>query len=195
MRGRCLAIAVAIASTTGCGASGAYVWVTDLSSEEAGATDYLITIGDMLSVRVFNQDAMSTRARVRGDGKISIPFLGDVRAQGVPPAKLAREIEAGLKNYVVSPTVTVTVDEFQPPQVTVIGEVARPGVFTIDSSSGVLRALAFAGGLTDYAGRDSIYVLRSSPTRRIRFTFRSLLDNDGRASAFRLRTGDTVVVE
>jgi polysaccharide export outer membrane protein len=187
-------MAIAISSTTGC-AHGPYVWVDDLSSDVAGSTDYVIATGDTLSVRVFNQEAMSTRARVRGDGKISIPFLGDVLVRGKPPAGLAREIEAGLKNTLVSPTVTVTVDEFQQPQITVIGEVAHPGVFPIEASASVLRALALAGGLTDYASRDNIYVLRSSPPPRIRFTFRSLLDNQGRAAMFRLRAGDTVVVE
>ncbi len=189
------AIALSIGSLSGCAASGSYVWVNDLSSDEAGSTDYLVATGDTLSVRVFNQEAMSTKARVRGDGKISVPFLGDVLARGKQPAALAREIETGLKNYVVSPNVTVTVDEFQQPTITVIGEVAHPGVFPMESSVSVLRALALAGGLTDYASRDSIYVLRNSPPPRIRFTFRSLLDNQGRAATFRLRAGDTVAVE
>jgi polysaccharide biosynthesis/export protein len=180
----------------GCGGSGAYVWVADMPSEEVASRDYLIESGDVVVVRVFNQDAMSTRARVRSDGKLSVPFLGDVLVRGKSPSAVSRELEERFKSYVVSPTVTVTVDEFQPSSVAVIGEVAHPGVYPIDSAAaGVLRALAQAGGLTEYAHRDGIYVLRSSPARRIRFSYEGLTQNQNRAAVFRLRAGDTVVVE
>jgi polysaccharide export outer membrane protein len=178
----------------GCTA-GPYVWVSDLPPEGAFGSDYLVETGDTLSVRVFNQDTMSTRTRVRSDGKISVPFLGDVAVRGKTPSAVARDLEARFKSYVVTPAVTVTVDEFQQPTVAVVGEVAHPGVYTIEPSVGVLRALALAGGLTDYASHDNIYVLRPAGPRRIRLTYRALTENEPRAGAFHLQAGDTVVVE
>jgi polysaccharide export outer membrane protein len=65
----------------------------------------------------------------------------------------------------------------------------------VEPSAGVLQAIALAGGLTDYAKRDSIFVVRREPPQRIRFTFQGLTGGDVRATEFRLRAGDVVVVE
>jgi polysaccharide export outer membrane protein len=195
---------------TGCG-GGRYVWVDEVQEPRA-AGEYVIAQGDLVNVRVFNQDSMSARARVRSDGKIALPLLGDVEAAGKTPAALSRDLAARFKEYVVSPVVTITVDETQPTSVSVLGEVAHPGVYTLDPSAGVLQALAAAGGLTEYASRDAIYVVRRPPAAapgspvgapdaapkpppRIRFTFASLVQGDPPAAAFRMRAGDVVVVE
>jgi polysaccharide biosynthesis/export protein len=187
--------AAVLVAALGCGGAGPYVWARDLKPEEVGTADYVIVKGDLLSVKVFNQDPMSTHAKVRSDGKISMPFLGDVTVVGKSPAIVAREMEAGLKSFINSPNVTVIVDEFQPTTVTVIGEVGKPGTVSIERNAGVLQALAGAGGLTEFAGRDDIYVLREAPApRRIRFTYDSLVEFPP-AQTFRLRPGDIVVVE
>lgn len=171
------------------------MWASQLKSDEVGTFEYVIVTGDVVSVRVFNQEAMSTRAKVRSDGKISMPFLGDVAVVGKPPATVAREMEAGLKNFINSPNVTVTVEEFQPTTVSVVGEVSHPGIIAIERNAGVLQALATAGGLTENASRDDIFVLRELPVpRRIRFTW-ELLTRNPPTSTFRLRPGDIVVVE
>ncbi len=179
----------------GCGSTGPYIWANDLKPDEAGTSDYLIAIGDVVHVRVFGQDALTTRERVRSDGKISFPFIGDVSVVGKPPAAVAKEMEVGLRNFINTPNVTVTVDEFQPTTVSILGEVGHPGVIVIDRNSGVLQALANAGGLTENASRDGIFVLRERPVpRRIRFTYESLTRAPP-ASPFRLRPGDVVIVE
>jgi polysaccharide export outer membrane protein len=189
-------VSLAVPGLLGCGSTGAYVWVNELpQQDETLSNDYIIAAGDVVSIRVFNQENMSTRARVRTDGKLAVPFLGDVEVRGKPPAQLAKELEGRFKDYVNSPTVTVTIEEFQPTSISVVGEVLHAGVFTIDPSAGVLQALAIAGGINEYASRDAIYVIRRSPMRRIRFTYESLIHNEGRSATFRLRTGDVVVVE
>jgi polysaccharide export outer membrane protein len=173
------------------------VWVDDVPASEFGGKPeaYVINVGDLLNVRVYNQDAMSTRARVRPDGKIAVPLLGDIEARGRKPAELAKALEARLKEFVVAPAVIVTVEEAQPMLVSVIGEVARPGILTLEPTSGVLQALAGAGGVTDYANRDRIFVFRRSPQLRIRFTYESLTRGEGKGAAFLLQQGDVVVVE
>lgn len=188
-----LAMALGVPAS-GCASAGPYVWARDLPPD-GSRDDYLIGVGDMLGVRVFNQDAMSTHARVRSDGKIAVPMLGDVQVRGSTPARVSKELETRLKEYIVSPRVTVTVEETQPTAVSVLGEVSRPGVYTMDTSSGVLAALAAAGGFTPFASHDSIFVVRNNPPLRIRFTFASLMQADSRAASFHLRRGDVVVVE
>ncbi len=189
-----MVVCVALGLLAGCGSSGHYVWVDDLPEAQRGDV-YRISTGDVLNVRVYNQESLSTHARVRSDGRIAVPFIGDVEVAGKTPAVVGREIEAKLKTYVVNPSVTVTVEESQPTKVSVLGEVAHPGIYTVDRSSGVLQALAAAGGFTDFASRQSIFVVRRAPTQRIRFSYNALLDGDKRADRFRLRTGDVVVVE
>jgi polysaccharide export outer membrane protein len=187
-------LTVAVLST-GCGGAGSFVWANQLPPDEVRPTDYVIAAGDVVSVRVFGQEAMSVHAKVRSDGKISVPFLGDVLVAGKPPAIAAQEMEAGLKNFINSPNVTVTVEEFQPVTVTVIGEVGHPGTVPIDGNTSLLQVLASAGGLTENASRDDIFVLREKPVaRRIRFTYESLTRAPPQ-STFRLRPGDVVVVE
>jgi polysaccharide export outer membrane protein len=157
---------------------------------------YLINTGDIINIRVFEQDAISSRVKVRTDGKVALPFLGDTEVRGKRPVDVAHELEVRLKEFIVSPKVTVNVDEFQPITVSVLGEVSHPGSYPLDpSNAGVMQALAGAGGLTEFADHDRIFVLRKTPARRIRFTFDALADNDPRAATFALQGGDVIVVE
>ena len=188
-------VLVAGVFSAACGSTGPFVWASQLRPEEVGSGDYAIAVGDVVSIRVFGQEAMSTKAKVRSDGKIAMPFIGDVLVVGKAPAALAREMEAGLKAFINAPNVTVSVDEFQPTTVAVLGEVTKAGSVSVDRNAGVLQALAAAGGLTETASKDDIYVLRESPVpRRIRFTY-DLLTKNPPASKFRLRPGDVVIVE
>jgi polysaccharide export outer membrane protein len=183
-----------LAEALGCSSAGPYVWVDQLPPDQT-EQGYVIGSGDLLSVRVYNQDSLSTHARVRSDGKIAMPLIGEVEVRGKPPSVASKEVEVKLKEFMVSPTVTITVEETQPTSVTVVGQVIHPGIYTVDSTSGVLQALAVAGGFNDYARRGSIYVMRRSPAQRVRFTYADLTHGEGRAAMFRIRTGDVVVVE
>lgn len=178
-------------------ASGDFVWVDSYQAPPQPVQRvYVIGPGDQLSVRVFNQDAMSARPRVRADGRISLPFLNDVSAAGQTTATLAEQIQARLKEFIVNPVVTVSLEEPKPFEVYVVGEVARAGRYPLDSNATVLQAIAAAGGLTDYAKRDRIFVVRQEPApARIRFRFEALSRLEGKASTFRLKPGDTVVAE
>jgi len=180
-----------------CAHSGPSVWVQDYTrADPPAAGPYSIQDGDLIRVQVWNQDAMSTRARVRSDGQITMPFLKDVAVAGKTPAALATELEGLLKDYVNHPAVYVVVEESKPATVSVIGEVTRPGIYPLDTAGGMAQALAAAGGLTAFAHKTRIYVLRPGPPpARIRFSYEALVDGIGRASAFRLGAGDVVVVE
>jgi polysaccharide biosynthesis/export protein len=202
-RNACLAAIFVVTSSlsaAGChGGGGKFVWVDEMPVSALGNTNdgtYVIATGDLLSVRVYNQDGVSTRTKVRADGKISVPLVGEIEARGKKPAELAKLLEVRLKEFIVAPAVTVTVDEPQAMQVSVLGEVTRPAILTLDASSGVLQALAGAGGLTDFANKDRIFVYRrGTPAVRVRFTWDALSRGEGQAAAFVLKQGDVVVVE
>ncbi|HWT85727.1 MAG TPA: polysaccharide biosynthesis/export family protein [Myxococcales bacterium] len=195
--GRCVR-SLGLAAVFSCAHVGPFVWVDDYAppADADARRDYLIAPGDLLSVNVFRQEGMATRERVRQDGKISVPMLGDVLAAGRSPGVLTEEIQSRLKAYINAPIVTVAVEETRPIAVPVLGEVAHPGQYNLEKGAGVLDALAAAGGFTDFAHRDRIFVLRRQPALvRIRCTFEALSRGQGRAIAFRLQPGDAVVVE
>ena len=178
-------------------AKGTYVWVDDYQRGQVVPEGYVIGVGDLLNVQVYGNDKISTRARVRSDGRISIPLLDELQVTGKPPAQVARDIEKELKdqNLVLAPRVSVLVEEIKPLSIAVLGAVARPGTYTLDLGGGVAEAIASAGGLTEFAHKDQIYVLRKTPKQvRIRFTF-SALTQTGLAASFRLQVGDVVDAE
>ena len=188
----------AAGAAAGCKHDEAFVWVQDLPDPPpAPIGPYVISPGDVLSIRVWNQEGMSAKVRVRSDGKISLPFLNDVVAAGFRPDILAQQIQTRVKDFLTNPVVTVVLEEVKPLTVSLLGEVAKPGQYPLEPGAGVLHALASAGGLSDYAHKDRVYVLREVDGKpaRIRFDYSTLTRPDGKAAQFRLHTGDVVVVE
>jgi polysaccharide export outer membrane protein len=197
-----LALALALALPLLCGAacagSGQFTWYRDLPRTEWGEAsgEYVVGVGDSIKVQVYEQESLATATKVRSDGRIALPLIGEIVAAGMHPTNLAREIETRLKQFIVSPRAVVNVEESQPITVSVLGEVGHVGALTLEPSSGLLQALAQAGGPNDYADKSSIFVLRRSPEfRRIRFTYEALVQNQGGAATFPLHSGDVIVVE
>jgi polysaccharide biosynthesis/export protein len=181
-----------------CAPQGRYVWVDNYTPSRGTPEGYVASIGDLLNVQVFDNDKLSSRARVRTDGSISLPLLSDVPVLGKTPARIAREVEILLKeqNLILNPHVNVVVDEVKPVNVSVLGAVGHAGRFSLEPGAGLAEALASAGGLNDFAHKDRIFVLRNAPERvRIRFTFDALTSQVGRAPLFRLQDGDVIVVD
>src|SRR5215472_7675576 len=80
----------------GCSGPGHYVWVNELPAEYLARSpdqSYVIRDGDTLNIRVFNQEALSTKAKVRSDGRMAMPALGDIDVRGKHPATLKAELE------------------------------------------------------------------------------------------------------
>jgi polysaccharide biosynthesis/export protein len=193
----CVAVAAFGAAACGVKDPGPFVWVEDWK-EPVGPPNgqYVIGVGDALNVLVWDQEKMSAHVRVRNDGRVSLPFLDDVNVAGMTPVALARALEERLAKFIVTPQVTVVVEEAKPLGVSVLGQVGQPGLYMLDAGAGVAQALAAAGGLKDFAHKDQIYLLRSGDgTTRIRMTYNDITIGKGRASTIRLRTGDVVVVE
>lgn len=191
---RCLLLALVLLAAA-CSSAGRFVWVQDLALPSSQPPAYVIAPGDLVDIRVYNEERLSSRGRVRSDGKMSLPLVGDVQVAGKMPSPLARELEAQLQKFLQSPAVTVQVDEVHAMSFTLVGEIARPGVFPLPPNTGVLQALALGGGLTEFADATRIYVLRRSEPLRIRFTYKQLLDNEPRATGFKLNDGDVITVE
>ena len=182
----------------GCADLGQYVWVADYRETKPPPPEntYVLGAGDGIAVRVYDHEELSARGHIRPDGKISLPFLKDVQAEGYTPPVLAEQLEARLKDYVNKPRVTVSVEEQRQLMIPIVGDVSHQGPLAVPADAGLLVALAIAGGLSDLAHRDRIFVLRNDPKPiRIRFRWEELQHAEGAAAAFRLRPGDMIVVE
>jgi polysaccharide biosynthesis/export protein len=188
------ALLTSILLFTACGSSGPYVWGWQYTGTAAGPVAPLAPIrpGDEVSVRVFGQEPMSVKGTVRPNGTLAVPLLGEWPMAGKHPAQLARELEQRLAPFVTSPHVTVVV-ESSPVRVTLIGEVGRSGRATLDYPARLVDALADAGGLSEFADSDDIFVLRASD--RIRFKYDDIIRGEDYTQRFLLQTGDVVVVE
>lgn len=181
-----------------CGGQGSYVWYKELPAGEwyVKPARYVIAVGDSVQIRVYDQENLSFRGKIRADGLIDLPLVGEVAAAGKQPAALARELEGRLRAFIVNPHVTVNVEDTQPTLVSVLGEVNARGTLSLAPPANLSQALAQAGGLTEFAAEDSIFVMRQAPVfRRIRFSYEAVKHNYGGAAAFPLKSGDLIVVE
>jgi polysaccharide export outer membrane protein len=188
----------AIVTACGCSSGGRFVWYSALPRTEWGtlSPEYVIGVGDVLGVTVYEQAGIGGNLKVRSDGRVSVALIGEVVAAGKHPSAFARELETLLKRFIISPRVTVSVEQAQPISITVVGEVKNGGTIGLDHPPLMLQAIAKAGGLTEFADDERIFVIRQTPVfRRIRFTYEAVVHNHNGAAGFLLRNGDVVVVE
>lgn len=160
--------------------------------------DYKIGPEDVVEVIVWKSPDLSKVVSVLPDGKISLPLVGEVQAVGFTAAQLKIEIEARLKEYKESPNVSVVVQQVNSYGVYVLGEVAHAGKFQLKAYTTVLQAISLAGGFTQFASKNRIFVLRKSPATgvetRINISYDGIVSGANSSQNIVLIPGDTVVV-
>ena len=132
---------------------------------------------------------------MRSDGKISLPLLGEIQATGLTPLQLERDLTAKLRNYITKPEVTVMVEQINSKKFNILGQVAKPGPYSLALAPTIVDAIAIAGGPRDFAKQKSIYILRQNPgggESRITFNYKDFLK--GKIQNVKLEPHDTVVV-
>ena len=146
----------------------------------AAPPDYVIGPEDMLQISVWKNETLSRLVPVRPDGKISMPLLHDVQAAGLTAMQLRDKLAAGLAEYMPNPEISVIVNEVRSFRVSVLGEVNKPGVLQLKSTTTILEALAMAGGFRDFASPGKIVIFRkdeSGNTKKIRFNYNRAVGN------------------
>jgi len=161
------------------------------------APTYIIGADDALSVTVWdNPNFSAANVPVRPDGKITLPMIGDIQASGFTPMQLSADITTRLKQFIIdSVTVNVSVLAVNSKRVYLIGEVMHVGPLAITPGLTILQAIATAGGLTPYANKKHIYILRGDPGKQqnIPFDYTKALKK-GDMQGITLAPGDTIVV-
>lgn len=172
-----------------------FVWASQL---EASAQEEVFRLGagDEIHVLVADQAALSGRFKIGPDGRYAHPVVGSVALNGFTLAEAGQQLAARLGGIVVNPQVTVSVAVRRLIRVSVLGEVRTPGRFEVPYDEAVLAMIARAGGLSEFADKQAIYVVRSQPhVLRIRFRLRDLAGAQVGSARFRLRDGDVIIVE
>ncbi len=159
-----------------------------------GAHSYVIGIGDVVRVDVFEEAQFDGSAVVRPDGKISLPLISEVVIAGLTPVQAEEMLAGKLRAFVQHPKVTVTVEEIHSRVAYVTGEVLRPGAYALTDTINVVQLIARAGGTTSYAKKKQVYVLRAGTGQRIKVDYRKVLLGQHIEQNVQLNPGDTVVV-
>ena len=158
---------------------------------------YIIGLEDVLQVSVYQEPELSlAQVPVRPDGRISLPLIGDVQADGKTSEDLADEIEELYQAHVVAPEVTVIVMQVNSFKIFIVGSVQRPGVFQLGRATTILQALALAGGFTDFANSKKMALFREEDdgTHRIPLNYQMIVSGENMALNIKLKPGDTLLV-
>jgi len=134
------------------------------------AEDRIALVGplDTITVNVFGVPELSREMQVDAGGRIAMPLIGTIDAGGKTPAELAEDVERQLSGrYVRDPNVTVNIVSSVSQVVTVDGQVVEPGLYPVTNQMTLLRAVASARGLTEFADQDDVVILRTVGGQRI----------------------------
>jgi len=157
---------------------------------------YQVGESDVLHVNVWKEPEVTQTVIVRTDGNISLPLINDVHVAGLTPLQIQNIIADKLKAFLTTPQVTVTVTDIRSKRAFITGEVARPGGYPLNTETNVLQLIAQAGGLTPFAKKDNITVLRIESGKEVRLAFKYSQVVHGKKTEqnIALHPGDTVVV-
>jgi polysaccharide export outer membrane protein len=163
---------------------------------------YRINGGDQLHISVYGEQNLNQDVVVQPDGWLSFPLAGNINALDLTLRELQAKIADNLRQSQFFPNLTdseVTVSMLKAVgnSISVIGQVKQPGTFAFDTRLDVMQALSLAGGLTPFAGKDEIKILRRDAAGKqsaILFDYSALEDGENLESNILLRGGDVVVV-
>jgi polysaccharide export outer membrane protein len=160
---------------------------------------YTLQPGDVLVISSFDDASLRRELPVLPDGKIYYPAAGGVMARGLTPLELQQALATSLIDAKIlreGAQIDVTVIKIVGNTIYVTGQVKQPGAFTATSNITVLQAISIAGGLTPFASRGRIKILRKEGDKQtvFRFNYNRVAHGDALATNITLHAGDTVIV-
>lgn len=158
--------------------------------------EFILGVEDKLSISVWKEPDLSKTVTIRPDGKITFPLVGDVQAAGRAPRQLTEDLTRLLGRFIKEPVVTVVVEEINNFKVFVLGEVTIQGSLNLRRRTRLLEAIALAGGLTKFADKSNILLLRfeEGQETRTRIDYRKVVSGDKPELNLYLKPGDTIIV-
>jgi polysaccharide biosynthesis/export protein len=161
--------------------------------------EFVLGVNDAVRINVWKNPELSGDARIRPDGTITMPLIGDIKANGRTPSALKTEIIKRLQSYVKdeSAIVSVAVTEVNSYRFTVSGQVEHAGLMTAKYYVTASEAIAMAGGLNRYANPHRMTLVRSDARgpRRIPLDYDRIASGEHPEEDLVLLSGDTLFVQ
>ncbi len=168
------------------------------ASAEAARDDYLLGPGDAIRIQVFQNPDLTVEARVSEAGVISFPLLGALRIGGLSPTNVEKLIAQRLRDgkYLQNPQVTVNVTTFRSQQVSVLGNVTRPGRYPLETTGMRLsEVLSLAGGIAPTGADDVVLVTtRNGKPLRLEIDLVDMFASGDLSKDPQMQAGDVVYV-
>ena len=152
--------------------------------------------GDVFSMEIVGEKELPREYQIASDGTVDLPYLQTVPVTGLEPQEIARLIRKLLieKQILSDPSVVVQVKEYNSRRVTVMGQVAKPGVFPYSQGLTLIQALSQAGGPTGIANQDKVNLTRRTTggSRTVVISIGTIME--GRSADIPLQSGDRIFV-
>jgi len=161
-------------------------------TETAPPAEFRVGKDDKLEIFVYAQKDLTTTQRVRPDGKVAFPLVGDIEARGRTPNEIREALEKRLSKYLREPQVTVLITEYNSKTVSILGEVSKPGLLTLISDVNLLEGIARAGGVTESADLQGALLVRNGQVVQVNFN-KLLRYGDARQNVI-LQDKDTILI-
>src|SRR6266853_20003 len=173
--------------------------VMTLSVTAFGQSREILGGGDFVRITVFQNPDLTTETRISERGTITFPLIGEISLAGLTPAgaeaRIARQLIEG--KFVLKPQVSLNVVRVRSRQVSVLGQVARPGRYPLDdTSSNLTDLLALAGGIST-TGDDSVTVMvtRNGKTAKQDINVPTMYRTGDLSQNIQLQSGDAIFVQ
>jgi len=146
--------------------------------------NYTLGPGDVIVIQVFGEDELKLETQLTDSGTVNYPFLGTIKVTGMTIKQVEQHVYQGLKgDYFVEPNVFVGIVQYRP--FYIHGEVKKPGGYPYQPGMTVNQAIALAGGMTERASRDKIFISREGDKN----------NSQSGSLASRISAGDTITIE
>jgi len=197
LRGMGLGIAIAglfAAGATGCASRTLSPPPPDPAPQER---EYRIGVTDVLRIAVWRNEELSVEVPVRPDGKISVPLLDDVTAEGLTPPELKEVLTRELAEFITAPDVTVIVLQMNSRFVSVLGGAKQEARVPLTRDLRVLEAIAMVGGFDTFAQKGDVRIVRRSADgteNEYRFDYDAYIKGNAPGTNIILQNGDTIII-
>jgi polysaccharide export outer membrane protein len=161
-------------------------------AKPAGGKAYVIGPLDVLMIKVWNNPNLSGPVDVGPDGMISMPLVGEIKADGLTREQLRDSIATHLGDFLNSPEVDVQVVKVNSKRYFVYGGVLKQGEFPLVEDTTIMDALSNTGGFKDFANQKKIYVLRGA--QRFDFNYKDASKGKNLDKNILLQNGDRIFV-
>jgi polysaccharide export outer membrane protein len=135
-----------------------------LAQNAVAQEEYTVKPGDIITVTVWERQTLSSTATVDANGNITLPVpIGDVKVVGLTAKQISDLLTERLKEYIINPTIFVSVTPAQTFMVHIIGEVVSPNFYNVPDGTSIQELVTIAGGLTQFADIKHVRLIRTSP--------------------------------